>query len=383
MAPQTRSTAESAPLLGTVLVVGGNGFFGFHLVRHLLRDEECGAVHVLDRDIDRNRHSDAIYTRGNITDAHAIDALLKQTRPRVIFHAASPPASLPAHRLSEFHETNVRGTQTLLAAAATSDSVQALVYTSTIDAYADPPHVDASEDDDGLLRLWGPSARTTEYNRTKAVADRLVLAADDGEGGGRLRTASLRPGHMYGERSTQGLPEVVGMCVGGGPLFQVGAGANLVEVASADNTAAAHVLAAKALVDRGRAGGEVGGEGFTVSDGHPVPFWYHVRSIWKAVRGEEGVKRVWVIPAWVMLVVVVFLDWAYWIFTLGRLCPPTELSMLSYTYATWSHTYSIEKARKRLGFKPIANHDEVVVQMVKWELDRREKLENDNLKKKS
>lgn len=360
MTPHTRSSP--APILGTVLVVGGCGFLGYHLVRYLLDDDECGPVYVLDRKIDANRHIGASYVLGNITDAAALSALIGEIQPRAIFHAASPLAYLPRRREHEFTETNITGTQCLLAVATTSDAVDTFVYTSSVDVYSNPPHDRASE----THPLWPPGARTTEYNRTKAIADRLVRAAN----GPRLRTVSLRPGHMYGERHTQGLVEVLDMCEGGRKLFRVGNGENLMEVASADNTALAHLLAAKALIDPSRARGRVDGEAFNVSDGAPVPFWHHIGVIWKVVRGDDALKDVAVVPAWVMIAVVYVVGWLFWILTFNVVQPPTALRRTALEYCIYSHTYSIQKAQHRLLFEPTVDHDAVLAESARWLLDR-------------
>ncbi|KAK7429918.1 hypothetical protein QQZ08_003540 [Neonectria magnoliae] len=359
----TSQTRTSTLLLGTTLVVGGCGFLGYHLVRQLLEDDECKTVYVLDRNIDRNRHQKANYIRGKITDSEALHSLIAKIRPTVIFHSASPIASLPANRESEFVETNVKGTQVLLTVAAESDFTQAFVYTSSVDTYASPPHSEVTE----LHPMWPQSDKSNEYNRTKAIADRLVLATN----GPQLRTVSLRLGHAYGERHIQGLVEVLDVCSGNQRLVQVGQGKNLMEVVSADNSATAHVLAAKALLDPSRAVGKVDGEGFNISDGSPVPFWHHIKVIWKVARGEKALEDITVIPAWVMIVVVNLVEWLLWALTLDTVKPPTPLRRVSLEYCVYTHTYSIEKAKERLLFKPAVNHDAVLEQSATWMLAHR------------
>lgn len=122
---------------------------------------------------------------------------------RVIFHTASPIASLPASREGEFFETNVRGTEALLTVAAENTSAQALVYTSRVDTYADPPHENVTE----AHPLWPASDKSNEYNRTKAIADCLVRDAN----GPQLRTVTLRlethPGNGRGTRHVLRKPE--------------------------------------------------------------------------------------------------------------------------------------------------------------------------------
>ncbi|KAM0496280.1 hypothetical protein ACHAP8_007541 [Fusarium lateritium] len=352
--------------IGASLVVGGCGFLGYHLVRHLLEDDEIGGVYVLDRVVTRNRHDGATFYQGEITDSELLRRVVSEIRPTVIFHCASPIATLPAKREGEYYATNVKGTEALLTVAAESDDVRAFVLTSSIDAYANPPHTDADE----TCPLWSPHDKSNEYNRTKAIGDRIVREANSPQ----LRTVVLRPGHGYGERHVQGLVEVLDVCEGDKKLFQLGSGKNLMEVCSGENSAIAHILAAKALLDPSRATGKVDGEAFNVSDGAPVPFWHHIGVIWKTARGEDFYKDVTVLPAWIMIAVVVLAEWAFWIFTFNTVKPPPQLRRVSMEYCIYTHTHSIEKARKRLLFNPVSDHDAVVAQSTRWMLNYRGSL---------
>ncbi|KAK8035214.1 hypothetical protein PG993_010209 [Apiospora rasikravindrae] len=400
MAPGTRSliagnTTSPAPLLpppppllGSVLVVGGCGFLGYHL------DPGCGRpVYVLDRHVDGpncNRHASndggVTYIEGSITDAELVASVLARVRPRVIFHTASPVASLPRSRWHEFEATNVTGTRVLLESAAASDTVQAFVYTSSPDVYANPPHHNVSETHP--LVPDRHSAGISEYVRTKAAGQRLVLAANDNTPNG-LRTCALLPAHMYGERSSQGLREILDLCVGSdgypnsSPLVQLGAGDNLMSVASAANVAQAHILAAKALLDprRARSGAVVAGKSFNITDRQHVAFWNeHVRALWKEVRGvldedEDSaalLKSVIVVPGWVFKAIAWVVRMLFWVLTLGTVLPPTAVSEQSVLYSLGEHTYSVDKLRDSLGYEPVQDHDGVMRRAVRWELNRRQ-----------
>ncbi|KAK5993533.1 Sterol-4-alpha-carboxylate 3-dehydrogenase erg26-like protein [Cladobotryum mycophilum] len=366
-----QSTAPSG--LGTSLVIGGCGFVGYYIVKHLLEDREFGAVYVLDCKPDHNLLDKATYIEGDVRDVVGLRALVDKLQPSVIFNTASPRASLPFYRFSEFIATNIDGTKTVIDIATESDSVKALVYTSTIDVYATPPLFNVAE----THPLWPESDKSDQYNRTKAIGDLLVQKASNP----RLRTAVLRLAHVYGERQSQGLDEVLNMCSGNKKLVQIGQGENVMEVVSADNGALGHLLTAKALLDPSRASGKVDGEAFNISDGAPVPFWYHNRLIWEVVRGKDALKDVMIIPAWVMIVMVNVVEWLLWIFTLNIVKPPIELRRVSLHYCIDNNTFNSEKARERLRFQPVVDHDAVVAQGVRWALAHRAKLLKEGLKK--
>jgi len=356
--------AATSRLLGPVLIVGGCGFLGHALVRQLLDDPECGDVYVADRATDRNRVPGAHYSKGSVTDRPFMSQLITSISPRVVFHLASPNFSFPVKGLSDdFQKTNVEGTQILLDLCSAAHSVKALVYCSTVDAYADPPHENISED-----HPLCPDNFFEAYARTKATADRLVLAAN----GPTLRTVSMRVSHMYGPYCSQQMPILLDICAGNKPLFQLGAGTNMIEVVSSDNAAALHILGAKAILDPSRANGKVDGEAFNVSDGAPQPFWRHVVHFWSAARGRDVKDELIVFPEWLVRIVYFLVGWIVWILTLGTREPPPSLSWTTLTHSLEHHTYSLAKARERLGFNPTSSHDAAIKAAVEDELRRRE-----------
>jgi sterol-4alpha-carboxylate 3-dehydrogenase (decarboxylating) len=366
MSPSTRSS----PLLGTVLVTGGGGFLGFYLVRDLLQDPECGPVYVLDRDTQSNRHDGATYIQGSITDAAKVNSLFQDIKPRTIFHAASPNPSFPTCGKGDQYETNVKGTQILLAKASECSPVRAFIFSSTVDAYADSPHFNADESQN----LWSSSSKTWEYGRTKAIADRTVRAAN----GPSLPTVSLVMAHSYGVRDSQTIPSTLNACPGNQKPFQIGDGKNLLEILWIGNAATAHILAAKALLDPDRGSGKIDGEAFIISDGVAIPFWYHARLIWTIARGRhrDDLVDFTILPQWTAFVTAFLMAWMYWIFTLGTKEPPVSVSETAMTYCVNTHTYNTQKARQRLHFNPIADHDAIIKEAVEWELEKRKLLQS-------
>ena len=349
-----------------ILVVGGCGFLGYHLVQRLLKDQEPESVFVLDRRLEHRVPYDVTYFKEDICDAD-VKAIIESIQPRVIFHAASPNPLRPEHGNSDFYETNIKATQLLLQVATEVESVEAFVFTSTIDVYADPPHDNIDE----THPLWNLKSTAPDYYTTKAEADKLVLAAN----GPHLRTVCLRTAHHYGERDNGGIPAALDAARGNRKRVQIGDGKNLFEVVSMRNAADAHVLAAQALLQPDLADGKVDGEAFNISDDHPVPFWYHFNHIWKSAAALEGhdfdPDNYLVVPAWVAVLACRLMEWLYWIFTLGLKKPPPETQPMLLAFLYRTHTYRCEKVKKGLGYAPVAEHDEVVRQAVEWELGKR------------
>lgn len=392
MAPVTRASgnkASKSPILGPVLVTGGCGFLGYHLVGHLRSDPECaGPVHVLDLDITRNTHtspetsssSSVTYTKGSLADTSLLSSLLARLQPTVIFHTASPNATYGSR--ADFEDVNIEGTKTLLRLAKESTHVRAVVFTSTLDIYADPPHRHIKETHPIWPERPKPWAGVGEYDRTKAVAHRLVLAAnttDDGGASGEddfsgiLKTAVIVPSHMWGVRDSQGLSLFFDTFADPKKaLWKVGRGDNMMSSVEVGNCAEAHILAAKALVSPRSSRNKVDGEAFNVTDGEDVSFWGHFLDVCTLIRhGERG--EISTIPAWAMVLVATLVKWALLLSTWGHVEPPPMLTRNGVSWCTEEHTIDDSKARERLAYRPERTRPrrEMLAEAVEWERERR------------
>ena len=198
----TMDPTQKSNSLDSVLVVGGAGFLRFHIVRCLLEDPDCSTVSVLSRNPDNNRLPGVFYYAGDISNPKTIQSLLDELRPHVIIHAASPGGHVTGNT-AMYQETNIKGTGNLLACAAQAHSTRAFVYTSsTVVMIGSKPNF-ANESSPVL----SATSKENEYAKTKAIADTLLLEANDtgNESGNGLRTACLRNSnhsHVWRERHT-------------------------------------------------------------------------------------------------------------------------------------------------------------------------------------
>lgn len=103
--------------LGSVLVLGGGGFLGHHIVQRLLEADDVSQVTVLDLDTDSYSVESARYIKGSITSYDNVTKALEEAKPQVIFHTVSPQA-LGSPKL--FNEVNVEGTRSALKKAGSS-----------------------------------------------------------------------------------------------------------------------------------------------------------------------------------------------------------------------------------------------------------------------
>lgn len=149
--------------LGNVLVVGGCGFLGWHIVDHLLnfpsetdpsvalpkiegdarfdvpnlkdRYPRCLAkVHVVDLRTNNNRLPGAQYYDGDITSVESMLSVFRAVKPDVVIHTASP--SMLEGNKPLLRKVNVDGTKTLVEVAGGTHGewggkCKAFVYTSS------------------------------------------------------------------------------------------------------------------------------------------------------------------------------------------------------------------------------------------------------------
>lgn len=130
----SHTVSETPQPLGTVLVTGGCGFLGSHIVRLLLERYSAPTtrVEVLDLRAANNRQAGATYHEGDLTNATSLRAILNSVKPDAIIHTASPVFRAGGGKAARdlAYNVNVKGTQTLLTEARAA-GVKAFVYTSS------------------------------------------------------------------------------------------------------------------------------------------------------------------------------------------------------------------------------------------------------------
>lgn len=365
------TSSSTAPSLGSVLVVGGCGFLGHHIVR-LLRDEKsCEAVAVLDARVERNRIDGVEYHAGDITSLDSIRAVLDKARPRVIVHTAAPIPHTESSNLADHTRVTVDGTANLLRCATESATVEAFVFTSTCAVIEGSEWHFADE----TYPLVDRHLPLDPYRETKAKADAMVLRANRPERGpaGALRTACLRPGGIYGERDYQVIASILGALERKETNVQLGSSTTRFDMVYVENVANAHVLAAKALLAgiADPAAPKVDGEAFFITNGDPYLYWDFITRVWAAAgyQAPPG-QRVWVIPNRVALAMASAAEWIVWLTSFGRRRPKV-LARNLIEYCCINKTFSIEKAKERLGYVPSVSVEEGIRRGVEWAQETR------------
>ena len=151
-----------------VLVTGGSGFIGQHLVSELVgRGRQ---VRVLDLRVPSRALPSVDYVKGSVLDAELVRKAMAGVGE--VYHLAGLPGMWKKDR-TEFHAVNYVGTEIVLAAAR-SLGVERILHCSTESILfhtADGDEIEAEEASLLVECMPGP------YTRSKMLADRLALEA--------------------------------------------------------------------------------------------------------------------------------------------------------------------------------------------------------------
>ena len=230
-----------------VVVIGGCGFLGFLIVKAFVEDPTYTSIHVISRNLFRNRFQGVKYHSGSVTESQEIHSLLEEIQPTLVIHTASPVGTDDTASERDFRDVNVNGTKHLLDAAIAIQSIRAFIFTSTCLVIGGISQEFATEDAPLLL----PSSRADHYATTKAMAERAVLDANVNRG---LHTLSLRPVGVYGERDTQVIPGYLKMLRHNSHRSQIGKSECLIDFVSAHKCCAVPSLSRQSAAQQGPRG---------------------------------------------------------------------------------------------------------------------------------
>lgn len=308
-----------------VLVTGGGGFLGQAVVRQLL--ERGDEVSIFSRSAYPELEALGVIShRGNL--AHAEDVSRAVAGVDAVIHVAAKAG--PGLYLPDFQAANVEGTRNVIAACR-QHGVCWLVHTSS------PSVVHRGEDIEGgdeSLPLAEDSP--APYPATKAAAEKLALAASDGQ----LKVCALRPHLIWGPGDNNLLPRLIERNRAG--RLKLPAPEKRIDGVYVDNAARAHLLA----LDNLRSSGSAAGKAYFITNDEPVTVQAWLEQMLTAVGETPRLGRV--SPGLAMTVATV-LDF-FWRLLRLRKDPP--LSRFLVEHLATSHWFDISAARRDLGYAP-------------------------------
>ncbi|MCW0368712.1 2-alkyl-3-oxoalkanoate reductase [Xanthomonas sacchari] len=311
-----------------IVVTGGGGFLGQALCRGLV----ARGHQVVSYNRGHYPELQALgvaQVRGDLVDAQALQHALAGAD--AVFHNAAKAGAWGSY--DSYYQPNVVGTENVLAACRLH-GVSRLVYTST-------PSVThrATHPVEGLGADQVPYGEDFQapYAATKAIAERMVLAANDAQ----LAVVALRPRLIWGPGDNQILPKLVARAQAG-RVRLVGSGDNKVDSTYIDNAAQAHFDAFEHLA----VGAPCAGKAYFISNGEPLPMRVLLNKLLAAV-GAPTVTRTLSFKAAYRIGAACETLWP-----LLRLRGEPPLTRFLAEQLCTPHWYSMEPARRDFGYVP-------------------------------
>ncbi len=317
-----------------VALTGASGYTGGHVLKHLLARGDSVKALVREGSVTPELSaSGAEIVKGVLGNAD--DARRLAEGCDAVMHIAAVYRTA-GHPDSYYREVNVHGTRLLLEAAHAA-GIRRFVHTSTVGVHGDVKNPPADED--------APIAPSDIYQETKAEAD--ALSREFGRTHG-LEVAIVRPGAIYGPGETRLLKVFKG--IARGRYAVVGSGKAHYHLVYIDDLVSGFLLA----LDRKEAAGET----FIIAGPKSVSQDELAREVAKATGGS-----VWPfhIPAWpiqrlgdVVEAVCVPLG----------IEPPIHRRRVDFWVK--NRSFSIEKARRLLGYAPMVDVTEGIARTARW-----------------
>jgi UDP-glucose 4-epimerase len=276
-----RALARGDRRMGRVLVTGGAGYVGSHVVRRLV--DARREVVVLD-DLSLGHRAavgKAFLVEGNCADASKVDEVLSGGGFDAVVHLAG--SCLVGESMTDparYYENNLANTLSLLDAMRRRD-VKAFVFSSSAAVYGEPQDVPMGEEH--------PCRPSNPYGETKLAVERLLGWYQRAYG---IRYAALRYfnaagahesaeiGEDHGDRESHLIPRLIRSLVHGGPPtpilgedYPTSDGTCVRDYVHVMDLADAHVLALSALERGALEAGSFNlgnGEGFSVREVAPA-----------------------------------------------------------------------------------------------------------------
>jgi nucleoside-diphosphate-sugar epimerase len=314
------------------LVTGGGGFLGSAIVRRLAARGD--AVRSFARgDYPPLRSLGVEVVQGDIADAAAVAAVAQGCD--IVFHVAAKPGIWGPY--TEYHRTNVLGTENVLAACR-QHGIRRLVYTSSPSVVFDGHDMEGADES-----VPYPAHYHAAYPQTKAIAERAVLQAN----GPDLATVALRPHLIWGPGDPHLVPRIIARARSG-RLRRIGHRPNVIDTVYIDNAADAHLLAAARLAP----GSPIAGKAYFITQGEPLPLWDMINRILAAAGLPPVTKSV---PVWLATAAGWLCEVVYGLCRIRAEPPMTRFVARELSTAHW---FNIDAARHDLGYRPAVSLEE-------------------------
>ncbi len=322
--------------LGNVLVTGGSGFVGKNFVQTLLdRGFKVTSFDLAPSDLE---HENLTKVEGNICDKDLVGKVVEGID--TIFHTAAiidinGGKSITKELRDRSYAINVEGTKGLFHALQKAGGKRFVYTASNSVIIGGKPVANGTEDTPYTTRF------NDLYTETKVVAEKWVLEQNGKEG---VLTCSIRPSGIWGPGDQTVFVRYFEQVIAGLFLSKIGDGSALLDNTYVHNLIQGQILAAQHLVE----GGTAPGEAYFINDGEPINMFDFSEPIVIACGQKMPSLSV---PYWLVKTSLVI--WQELHFKFKFPAPPIQ--PLAIERICVDNYFSIDKARKDLGYEPLYN----------------------------
>ena len=324
-----------------LFVTGGGGFLGLAIVSQLC--EQGHQVVSFSRGVYPELEELGVtHFRGDLSDYTAVKQAM--TGCEAVFHVAAKTGVWGKYE--DFYQANVVGTETVLRVCREL-GVRNLIFTSS------PSVIYDGKDSEGFNEsLPYPQKYIAHYPKTKAIAEKLIMAANCAS----LKTVSLRPHLIWGPGDQHFLPRLFEKSKSG-KLRILGKSTKLVDCIYISNAASAHLQAFAQLLSDAT---KVEGRTYFISQGSPIPMAQLINRL-LATGGYPPVTehlspKIARFAGRVLEMMYSFLDIS---------AEPAITLFLAQQLST-SHWYNISAAQNDFGYKAAISLEKGMEQLQAW-----------------
>jgi sterol-4alpha-carboxylate 3-dehydrogenase (decarboxylating) len=336
------------------LITGACGFVGRHLTRRLVeRGDIVTATDIGAPDALSSVASRITFVQADLRDAEAMQKLCANAD--VVFHCASV-VHTNATMESLVWDINYGGTLNVNRACMAEGGPR-IVYVSSASAVYEGKDIENGDE-----TLPYSSISQAAYADSKIAAEKATLeAAKRGE----IRACSLRPHVIFGPEDQRLMPNIVLRARQGRLIFRVGREHKLSDFTYIDNLVDALVLADEALTRKPE---QVNGEAFFITNGEPMGFWDFVSDVLVEMKLPPPKMALPYHVAYAAAAVAEGID----ALRGGKLGTANGLSRFAVRYMCTHHYFSIEKARRVLGYEPkVSVREGITKTIATWPTEQR------------
>lgn len=324
-----------------VLVTGAAGFLGGHLVEMLVeRGHEVRALVLPDESVARLQRLPGVeVVRGDVTDGESLRQAVRGVR-RVYNVAAKTGPWGPEE---DYWKVNVSGLAELIRVSVEA-GVERFVHTSSITVYGHRLQGVVTEDHPF-------HAEDNPYSRSKIAGEQLVAKLVRERG---APVIIVRPGWIYGPRDHASFARFVSL-IATGKGFLIGSGRNIIPLVYVRDVA-------QGLIRAGEAGEKFVGQAYTIADDRRISQAEYFNTI-ADFLGLPPITRK--LPFWPLYLAgrSAELSWR----ALGRRsAAPPPITTYGVTLLGCNQEFSIDKARRDLGYEPEYDLIQGVAEGVRW-----------------